>query len=60
MKRRKVNPILYIRQSVKCPHCGHTQMLYKDKRICTYCGHWVYRNKKIEFKEKLISLMKKI
>lgn len=37
---------------VKCK-CGHTVILLKDKTICTHCGHWIYKDKKTEFMEKL-------
>lgn len=39
---------------VKCK-CGHSVILTNltDKKICGWCGHWVYRNKGIEFKEQL-------
>lgn len=35
--------------------CGHVLVITpkKDKVLCNYCGHYVYRNKLIEFKEKL-------
>ena len=34
--------------------CGTKTVLIKaDKTICRNCGHWVYRTKEIEFKEKL-------
>lgn len=39
--------------------CGHSIIMpkYLDKRLCDWCGHWVYRTKEIEFKEKLKSQM---
>lgn len=34
--------------------CGtKTIMVDADKTICRGCGNYIYRNKKIEFKEKL-------
>ena len=36
----------------KCKHCGHTLLLgNSEKKICTNCGYYVYRNSKIEFKD---------
>ena len=36
--------------------CGHTVVIYpmenKVKKICSWCGNWVYIDKKVEFKEK--------
>lgn len=38
---------------VKCK-CGHTMHLVKrDRAICDWCGHWVYKNKFIEMKYEL-------
>ena len=38
---------------VQC-ECGtKTVMATVDKTICRGCGHWVYRNKGIEFREKM-------
>jgi len=46
---------------VSCP-CGHKTVFYpfekKDKKICSWCGHYVYINKRVEFKEKLRRLLK--
>ena len=39
---------------IKCEHCGHTMSLIKkDRKICTHCGHWVYRTPEAKFKYKL-------
>ena len=38
---------------VKCS-CGHTiYLLNKDKKICTHCGKWIFRNKQDEFRYRL-------
>lgn len=44
----------YSNLSIKCK-CGHTNFVPKflDKKICPFCGNYVYRNKKMEFVEKL-------
>ena len=40
-----------------CKNCGHSVIFYenskKEKRICTHCGNYIYKNDLIEFKEKL-------
>lgn len=44
---------------VKCS-CSHTIFIPYgvDKKICRVCGNYVYRNKEIEFKEKLLKKLK--
>lgn len=38
---------------VKCS-CGHSMYIVKrDRAICDWCGHWVYKNKLIEMKYEL-------
>lgn len=38
---------------IKCK-CGHTMHLVKrDRAICDWCNHWVYKNKFIEMKYEL-------
>lgn len=43
--------------------CGHS-ITFPDysktnKILCTYCGHYIYKNKKEEFKDRLFLNMKK-
>lgn len=39
--------------------CGtKTVMVNTDRTICRGCGHWLYRNKKIEFKYKINEKLK--
>ena len=39
--------------SYKCS-CGKTVVISKqDRALCSECGHWVYKNKTLEFKCKL-------
>ena len=47
-----------IKELTKLKHkckCGHTMIipLFKDKIICSHCGHYVYKTKLDEFKNKL-------
>lgn len=47
--------------SIKCKICGHTVLLNKkDKVICDWCGYYVYIDDKTEFKDRLISEIKKL
>jgi len=40
--------------------CGtKTIIVNTDKAICRGCGHWVYKNKQIEFKEKMREALNK-
>lgn len=37
---------------VKCK-CGHVIVLtFAERTICSHCNHWVYKDKKAEFKYK--------
>lgn len=49
----------YTDTRVKCK-CGHKSIIPHniDRIICWYCGHWLYREAKIEFKYKLKETMK--
>ena len=45
-----------------CEFCGHTMSFYafeKDRKLCSYCGRFNYRNKRVEFKYKLNSVVLK-
>lgn len=44
----------------KCK-CNHTQLIpYNvNKVICSHCGKYIYKDKKIEFKERITQLLKK-
>ena len=45
----------------KCKHCGHSiTMPNAERTICSYCGYWVYRNKKIEFKYRMKEMLRKV
>lgn len=56
-KRDKRLQNAYTDNTVKCKSCGHSIVFLffeqKEKKICNWCGHVVYANDKIEFKEKL-------
>lgn len=43
----------------ECDHCGHKEiMVHVDRKICSWCGHWVYRDAKAKFKYKIKEMMK--
>lgn len=58
-KKDKVNLEFYTRNSTKCK-CGHTNFLgSRDKIICSWCGSYVFRNKRTEFIYRIGELLKK-
>lgn len=40
---------------IKCQHCGHGMVIppHLDKIICDWCGNYIFKNKKAEFKYRL-------
>lgn len=38
---------------IKCNHCGRKAIIpvWVDKQLCSWCGYYIYRNKKLEFLE---------
>ena len=40
---------------IKCPNCGHSITLTNrfGRVLCNWCGKWVYKDSKTEFKYKL-------
>ena len=51
---------MYARFKYTCK-CGTKTIIpnQEDKKICRGCGHWVYRDPKQEFKERLEGELKK-
>lgn len=45
----------------KCKHCGHSSVIpvYVDKKVCSWCGNYVFRTDEIEFKFRLEEKLKK-
>lgn len=44
----------YILSKRQCEHCGHKMLLGRCERvICSYCGHFIYKNKKVKFMHEL-------
>lgn len=58
MREAKIDEY-YSQFKVKCK-CGHTfPMPYTiDKLLCDHCGVYYYRDKKLEFKERMKQAMK--
>lgn len=44
----------------QCKHCGRKEVIRfdQDKKICTHCGNYIFKNEKEEFKFKMERLMK--
>lgn len=39
--------------------CGHkTILINSEKAICSWCGNYVYKNKKLEFRERMKQCLK--
>lgn len=57
MKKYDVSDLMFAiitEAKKKCKHCGHTMLLgNSEKKICNNCGYYVYRNSKLEFKDKM-------
>lgn len=50
-----------LENSKLCKYCGHRITFYafeKNKKICSHCGRFNYKNDLIEFKEKMKGLIK--
>lgn len=61
---RLENPTKYYEKISDVKHkckCSHTVIIpeFIDRQLCDYCGHWIYRNPKLEFEYKLREEMKK-
>ena len=46
------------KNTIKCS-CGHSMLMNKGKVLCTWCGKYVYKDKKLEFQDKLKASLKK-
>ena len=51
----------YNKIKIQCK-CGHKVIvpMWVDKQLCSWCGHYVFRNKQMEFIETVKKLMKEI
>lgn len=39
--------------------CGHVVHVFKDKKICTFCGRYVFKDEKTEFLYRIKCKVKK-
>ena len=45
-----------------CNHCGHTISFYafeKEKKLCSWCGRFNYKDAKAKFKDILMNIRRK-
>ena len=51
----------FSKYKVKCKHCDHSAVLpvNKDKKLCTWCGNYIFRTPEIEFKYRLNQELKR-
>lgn len=47
---------------IKCSKCGHREIVpnWVDKKICSWCGYYIYRNKQEEFKDRMKQKLKEV
>lgn len=52
--KEEIKASYYQNWVVKCK-CGHTFLMMRNenKRLCSVCGKYYYKDKKLEFREKL-------
>jgi uncharacterized protein (DUF983 family) len=46
-----------------CEYCGHTMTFYafeKERKLCTWCGKYNYKNDKVQFKDLLLKKRKEV
>lgn len=46
-----------------CKYCGHTMSFYafeKERKLCSWCKRYNYRNEKVEFRELLLKKKREI
>ena len=44
--------------TIKCS-CGHSVLVIQPKVLCTWCGSYVYKDKRLEFEERLKDSLKR-
>lgn len=46
---------------VYCPNCGHSMLLGRaDKKLCSHCNHYVFKNEDIENKFRIMEKINKL
>ena len=52
--RKEIKKLMaYSKHAIKCPRCLHSILTTREKALCNWCGIYVYKDKKKEFKDKL-------
>lgn len=54
---------MYTEITVYCSTCGHPMLFPafgSDRKVCKWCGHYVYRNEKTKFQYKVKEEIKKV
>lgn len=52
--RKEINRLMtYSKYAIKCPRCLHSILTTREKALCNWCGIYVYKDKKEEFKDNL-------
>ena len=47
--------------AIQCCKCGRKELILssQDKVLCSWCGNYIYRNKKLEFADRLNTAIKR-
>lgn len=52
--RKEIKRLMtYSKYAIKCPRCLHSILTTREKALCNWCGIYVYKDKKEEFKDNL-------
>lgn len=59
--KEEIKASYYQHYMVRCK-CGHTFLMFdtEPKKLCSNCGNYYYKDKRLEFKEKLRNARKNI
>lgn len=64
MKEDSVLAYIKRQMKIECPNCRHLINFYAfehvDKKLCRYCGVYVFKNKQDEFNYKMKQKMKEV
>lgn len=49
------------KNTIHCGYCGHSILFQNQvKKMCNWCGHWAYKCKEDEFKDRLLQKKKRL
>ena len=57
-EKKHANEMAKIRVKCQCSHIMIFPIFGPDVKVCSYCGHKVYRNEKVKFKDNLLKVIK--